>query len=345
MSDLQASDYQHWLKKLKTQIITAQQRASLSVNQELLKLYWHIGNDILQRQQQQGWGSKVIEQLAKDLRQAFPNLKGFSRSNLLYMRSFAENWADFNDNPIVQQAVGQIPWGHNLVLLSKLKDKQQRLDYAQLCQQHGWSRNVLTHQIESQLLERKGSATTNFAATLPVPQSELAQQTLKDPYIFDFLSVGQEAKERDIEKALTQHISQFLLELGEGFAFVGKQVHLEVGEQDFYLDLLFYHLKLRCYLVVELKTGDFKPEHTGQLSFYLSAVDEQFKTEQDTPTIGLLLCKSRNRIIAEYALRDNSKPIGIAEYQLAQALPSNLEDKLPSIERIERELQRDLKDE
>ena len=265
MSDLQASDYQHWLKALKTQIIAAQQRASLSVNQELLKLYWHIGNDILQRQQQQGWGSKVIEQLAKDLRQAFPNLKG--------------------------------------------------------------------------------SATTNFAETLPAPQSELAQQTLKDPYIFDFLPIGQEAKERDIEKALTQHISQFLLELGEGFAFVGKQVHLEVGEQDFYLDLLFYHLKLRCYLVVELKTGDFKPEHTGQLSFYLSAVDEQFKTEQDTPTIGLLLCKSRNRIIAEYALRDNSKPIGIAEYQLAQALPSDLEDKLPSIERIERELQRDLKNE
>ena len=345
MSDLQPVDYQLWLGDLKAQIQVAQQRAVLAVNQELLKLYWQIGNDILQRQQQQGWGSKVIDQLAKDLRVAFPELKGFSRSNLLYMRAFADNWPDFADDVIVQQAGGQIPWGHNLVLLSKIKEKQQRLNYAMLVQQHGWSRNVLVHQIESQVLHRQGQATTNFAQTLPAPQSELAQQTLKDPYIFDFLSLGMAAHERDIEKALTQHISQFLLELGAGFAFVGKQVPLEIGGQDFYLDLLFYHLKLRCYLVIELKAGDFKPEHIGQLSFYLSAVDDHYKAEQDAPTIGLLLCKNRNKVIAEYALRDNSKPIGVSEYQLAQSLPPNLEDQLPSIERIEQELQGDWLDE
>lgn len=342
MSDLQSGDYQHFLTALKTQIQHAQQRASLAVNQELLKLYWQIGHDILQRQQQLGWGSKVIEQLATDLRHAFPELKGFSSRNLKYMRAFAEAWPD---SQFVQQPVAQLPWGHHLVLLTKLKDKNRRLRYAEYCQQNGWSRNVLIHQIESQLLERKGNAITNFENTLATPQSELAQEALKDPYIFDFLSIGEKAKERDIEQALTQHISQFLLELGAGFAFVGRQVHLEVGEQDFYLDLLFYHLKLRCYLVVELKAGDFKPEHTGQLSFYLSAVDSQIKTDEDGPTIGLLLCKSRNKVIAEYALRDNSKPIGVAEYQLAQALPVDFESKLPSIERIEAELARDLDDE
>ena len=338
MSELSNTAYQTWLGELKAQILTAQQRAALAVNQELLKLYWQIGNDILQRQQQQGWGTKVIEQLALDLRQAFPELKGFSARNLKYMRAFAEAWSE---PEFVQQPVAQLPWSHHLVLLTKLKGNVERLTYAELSRQYGWSRNVLVHQIESRLLERQGNAATNFAQTLPAPQSELAQQTLKDPYIFDFLSLGAEARERDIEQALTQHISQFLIELGAGFAFVGKQVHLEIGGQDFYLDLLFYHLKLRCYLVIELKAGDFKPEHTGQLSFYLSAVDDHFKTEHDAPSIGLLLCKNRNKIIAEYALRDNSKPIGIAEYQLAQALPPDLEDKLPSIERIEQELQND----
>jgi predicted nuclease of restriction endonuclease-like (RecB) superfamily len=255
MSDLQPVDYQLWLGDLKAQIQVAQQRAVLAVNQELLKLYWLIGNDILQRQQQQGWGSKVIDQLAKDLRVAFPELKGFSARNLKYMRAFAEAW---REPEFVQQPVAQLPWGHHLVLLTKLKESSSRLSYAALVQQHGWSRNVLVHQIESQVLQRQGQATTNFAQTLPAPQSELAQQTLKDPYIFDFLSLGMAAHERDIEKALTQHISQFLLELGAGFAFVGKQVPWEIGGQDFYLDLLFYHLKLRCYLVIELKAGDFK---------------------------------------------------------------------------------------
>lgn len=338
MTNLPSESYQVWLNQLKLDIRAAQQRSVLAVNQELITLYWRIGKDILQRQQAQGWGAKVIEQLANDLRQAFPEMKGFSARNLKYMRAFAENW---QDAVIVQQLVAQLPWGHNLVLLTKLNDIQTRITYASMCIEHGWSRNVLQHQIESGLLQRQGKATTNFNNTLPQAQSELAQQTLKDPYIFDFLNLDTEARERDLEKALTQHISQFLLELGAGFAFVGKQVPLEVGGQDFYIDLLFYHLKLRCYLVIELKTGEFKPEHTGQLSFYLTVVDEQLKSEQDAPTIGLLLCKNRNKLIAEYALRDNSKPIGIAEYQLAQALPQDLEDKLPSIEKIERTLQQE----
>lgn len=339
--------YPAWLAEVKQRITQSQQRAALTVNAELVSLYWHIGHDILQRQHQQGWGSKVIERLSQDLRHAFPQLKGFSRANMMYMRAFAEAWPDFlaqanpdSPQPLanVQQLVGQIPWGHNLVLLSKLKDESQRLWYAQKTREFGWSRAVLVHQIESQLLEREGAAVSNFSTNLPEPQSELAQQTLKDPYIFDFLSLGDEAKERDIEQALIQHISQFLLELGSGFAFVGKQVHLEIGGDDFYIDLLFYHIKLRAYVVVELKAGAFKPAHAGQLNFYLSAVDSQIKEKHDNPTIGLLLCKSRNKIVAEYALRDNSKPIGIAEYQLAQALPKDLEDKLPSIELIEKEL-------
>lgn len=336
MNTPQPNGYQTWLTDLKTHIQTAQQRAVLAVNQELLKLYWHIGNDILQRQQQQGWGSKIIDQLAQDLRRAFPEIKGFSARNLKYMRRFADTW---RDPEFVQQPAARLPWFHICTVMDKLQTVDEREWYMRQAIEHGWSRNVLVHQIESRLLERQGNATTNFVKTLPAPHSELAQQTLKDPYIFDFLGIGAEAHERDIEQALTQHISQFLLELGAGFAFVGKQVHLEIGGQDFYLDLLFYHLKLRCYLVIELKAGDFKPEHVGQLSFYLSAVDTHLKSEHDAPTIGLLLCKNRNKVIAEYALRDNSKPIGVAEYQLVQALPANLEEQLPSIERIEQELE------
>jgi len=331
------SGYAAWLAELKTRIHTAQQRAALAVNRELVLLYWQIGRDILERQAKQGWGAKVIERLAHDLRTAFPDMKGFSRANLMYMRAFAEAWLDAE---IVQQAVGQLPWGHNLVLLTKLKDPATRLAYAQRAIQHGWSRNVLNIHIETRLLEREGQAITNFAAQLPAPQSDLARNTLKDPYLFDFLGVGKEADEREIESAIVQHITRFLLELGAGFAFVGRQVHIEVGGDDFFIDLLFFHLKLRCYVVVELKAGAFKPEHTGQLNFYLSAVDSLMKSEQDNPTIGLLLCKSQNRVVAEYALRDSNKPIGVAEYQLVAALPAELQTSLPSIEQIERELGR-----
>ncbi|NQZ09021.1 MAG: DUF1016 domain-containing protein [Algicola sp.] len=255
MSELDSNDYSQWLGQIKKQIGQAQQRAALAVNRELLLLYWQLGNSFLQQQAELGWGAKVIDRLAADLRKSFPELKGFSRANLMYMRSFAQTWPDFIDDPIVQQAVGQIPWGHNLVLLSKVKDNQQRIAYAQKTIEYGWSRNVLVHQIESNLLARQGKAVTNFDNTLPNTRSELAQQTLKDPYLFDFLNLGNEARERDLEQALTQHISQFLLELGAGFAFVGKQVHVEVGGDDFYLDLLFYHLKLRCYVVVDLLCG------------------------------------------------------------------------------------------
>ncbi len=329
------SGYADWLAELKARIHTAQQRATLAVNRELVLLYWQIGRDILERQAQQGWGAKVIERLAHDLRTAFPDMKGFSRANLMYMRAFAEAWPD---EAIVQQAVGQLPWGHNLVLLTKLKDPQVRMAYAQRAIQHGWSRNVLNIHIETRLLEREGKAVTNFEKRLPAPHSDLARESLKDPYRLDFLGVGKEADERAIESAIVQHITQFLIELGAGFAYVGRQVHIEVGGDDFFIDLLFYHLKLRCYVVVELKAGAFKPEHAGQLSFYLTAVDAQMKSEQDNPTIGLLLCKTQNRVVAEYALRDSSKPIGVAEYQLVEALPKELQTSLPSIEQIEREL-------
>lgn len=327
--------YADWLAELKARIHTAQQRAALVVNRELVLLYWQIGRDILERQARQGWGAKVIERLACDLRTAFPDMKGFSRANLMYMRAFAEAWPDAE---IVQQAVGQLPWGHNLVLLTRLKDAQLRLAYAQRAIRHGWSRNVLNIHIETRLLEREGHAVTNFEAQLPASQSDLARDTLKDPYLFDFLGVGNEADERAIESAIVGHITRFLLELGAGFAYVGRQVHVEVGGDDFFIDLLFYHLKLRCYVVIELKAGPFKPEHAGQLNFYLSAVDAQVKSAQDNPTIGLLLCKSQNRVVAEYALRDSNKPIGVAEYQLVAALPAELRTSLPSIEQIEREL-------
>ncbi|HMT93589.1 PDDEXK nuclease domain-containing protein [uncultured Thiothrix sp.] len=328
--------YGEWLAELKSRIHTAQQRASLSVNRELVLLYWQIGQDILTRQATQGWGAKVIERLAHDLRNAFPEMKGFSRTNLLYMRSFAEAWTD---EQIVQQVVGQLPWGHNLVLLTKLKKPEERLAYAQKTLEHHWSRNVLVMQIETKLIERQGMAVTNFEQRLPKPQSDLARESLKDPYRFDFLGLGHEAQEREIERALVQHVTAFLLELGAGFAFVGRQVHLMVGGEDFFIDLLFYHLKLHCYVVIELKAGDFKPEHLGQLGFYLTAVDRQLKEPQDQPTIGLLLCKSKNKVVAEYALGDKTQPMGIAEYKLVESLPTDLQSKLPSIEQIERELE------
>lgn len=327
--------YADWLASLKNRIHTTQQRAVSSVNRELVLLYSQIGREILQRQTDQGWGAKVIERLAHDLRTAFPDMKGFSRANLMYMRAFAAAWPD---DAIVQQPVGQLPWGHNLVLLTKLKQAEQRLAYARRAVEHGWSRATLEIHIESRLLEREGQAITNFADRLPAAGTDLARQSLKDPYLFDFLDVSQEANEREIEKALIKHITQFLLELGAGFAFVGRQVHMEVGGDDFFIDLLFYHLKLRCYVVIELKAEKFKPEHLGQLSFYLTAVDMQIKGEQDNSTIGLLLCKSKNKVVAEYALRDKAQPIGVAEYQLIESLPAELQTALPSIEQIEREL-------
>lgn len=327
--------YTDWLDDLKGRIHTAQQRATLAVNRELVLLYWQIGRDILARQASQGWGAKVIERLALDLRAAFPEMKGFSLRNLKYMRAFAEAWPDAE---FVQQAVAQLPWGHNLVLLDRLNSSDERCWYAAKALEHGWSRNVLNIHIETRLLERSGKAVTNFAASLPRPQSDLAIESVKDPYRFDFLGLTDEAREREIENALVKHVTEFLLELGAGFAFVGRQVLLDVGGDEFFIDLLFYHLKLRCYVVIELKGGKFKPEHLGQLGFYLTAVDRQVKSEHDNPSIGLLLCKSKNKIVAEYALGDKTQPMGIAEYKLLESLPAELQTSLPSIEQIEREL-------
>jgi predicted nuclease of restriction endonuclease-like (RecB) superfamily len=282
--------YADWLIALKTRIHQAQQRAALALNRELVLLYWQIGQDILQKQGAQGWGSKVVERLSHDLRKAFPDMQGFSPRNLKYMRAFAEAWPEAE---FVQQAVAQLPWGYNLMLLDRLSTPEARRWYAAKAIEHQWSRNVLVMQIESGLMQRSGQAITNFAQQLPKPLSDLARESLKDPYRFDFLGLTNEAQERAIEGALVQHVTQFLLELGAGFAFVGRQVLLDVGGEEFFIDLLFYHLKLRCYVVIELKAGAFKPEHLGQLGFYLTAVNRQIKSEQDNPTLGLLLCKSK----------------------------------------------------
>lgn len=327
--------YSDWLLELKTRIHTAQQRAALAVNRELVLLYWQIGCDILARQVEQGWGAKVIDRLAHDLRAAFPEMKGFSPRNLKYMRAFAQAWPEAE---LVQAVLAQLPWYHHLALLDKLPDPEARRWYAAQAIEHGWSRNVLVMQIETRLLERSGSAITNFETRLPKPQSDLARETLKDPYRFDFLGLTDEAQERDVEQSLMKHVTEFLLELGAGFAFVGRQVLLDVGGDEFFIDLLFYHLKLRCYVVIELKGGKFKPEHLGQLGFYLTAVDRQIKSEHDNPTIGLLLCKSKNKVVAEYALGDKTQPMGIAEYKLLESLPAELQTSLPSIEQIESEL-------
>jgi predicted nuclease of restriction endonuclease-like (RecB) superfamily len=341
MSDRPASltpaphGYAEWLAELKHRIHAAQQRATLAVNGELVLLYWQIGRDILARQAEQGWGAKVIDRLAKDLRSAFPEMKGFSPRNLKYMRAFADAWPDAD---FVQAVLAQLPWYHQLALLDKLPGPDERRWYAAKAIQHNWSRNVLVMQIETRLLERSGQAVTNFTATLPAPQSDLARESVKDPYRFDFLGLTAEAQEREIEHALVRHVTEFLLELGAGFAFVGRQVLLDVGGDEFFIDLLFYHLKLRCYVVIELKGGKFKPEHLGQLGFYLTAVDRQVKSELDNPTIGLLLCKSKNKVVAEYALGDKSQPMGVAEYKLLESLPAELQTSLPSIEQIEREL-------
>lgn len=327
--------YDHWLSELKSRIHSAQQHAARTVNRELVLLYWQIGQDILRRQTQQGWGAKVIERLAHDLRTAFPNMKGFSPRNLKYMRAFAQAWPDVS---FVQEVLAQLPWYHQLALLDKLPNPDERRWYAAKAIEHNWSRNVLVMQIETKLLDRNGQAVTNFDTRLPAPQSDLARESLKDPYRFDFLGLTDEAQEREIENALIKHVTEFLLELGAGFAFVGRQVLLNVGGDEFFIDLLFYHLKLRCYVVIELKGGSFKPEHLGQLGFYLTAVDRQVKHENDNPTIGLLLCKSKNKVVAEYALGDKSQPMGIAEYKLLESLPEELRTSLPSIEQIEREL-------
>ena len=336
MSSPDSSDktYQSWLADLKNRVKTAQLKAALAVNSELILLYWQIGKSILEKQDELGWGAKVIDQLSKDLGSSFPDMKGFSSRNLKYMRLFAETYPE---EAIVQQAVAQIPWGHNVRILDKVKDPEQRLWYIHKTIENGWSRNILTMQIESGLYNRSGKAISNFKDTLPALQSDLARQTLKDPYNFEFLGIAEDALEKEVEKASIEHIRNFLLELGTGFAFVGSQYHLGLGGEDFYLDLLFYHTQLRCYIIIDLKTGKFKPEYAGKMNFYLNVVDDKLRHKDDQPSIGLILCKHKNEIIAEYSLRGHTKPMGVSEYQLTQALPEGLKGKLPTVKEIEAE--------
>jgi predicted nuclease of restriction endonuclease-like (RecB) superfamily len=325
--------YGAWLAELKTRIRETRLRVSLSVNAELIGLYWRIGRAILERQERHRWGAKVVDQLAVDLRAEFEGMRGFSRANLLYMRAFAEAWPD---PEIVQRVVGRLPWGQNIELLTKLKDPTTRLWYAEAALEHGWSRPVLATQIQTRLRDRQGQAMTNFGRALPPIESDLAQQILKDPYQFDFLSLAENAKERDLERALVARVKDVLLEMGKGFTFVGNQHHLEIGGQDWYVDLLFYHRRLRCLIAVDLKIGAFQPEHAGKMNFYLAALDDLERDPGDGPSIGLILCRERNRVVVEYALRNVAGPIGVAEYRLlvANALPAALAEALPTAEEI-----------
>ena len=332
---MNTTEYLSIIENIKHEINAAQYRAAVHVNADMLLLYYDIGCVI---NEHKTWGSKFIDNLAADIRLAFPKSKGYSVRNLKYMAKFAETYAE---REFVQQVVAQIPWGHNIVILDKVNNLEERKWYIKKSSQNGWSRNVLVHQIESNLYQRQVLAekVSNFENRLPSPQSELAVQTMKDPYVFDFIAFNEDMLERDIEQALVRDVTRLLLELGTGFAFLGNQYHLNVGGDDFYIDLLFYNINLRCYVVIELKTGDFKPEYAGKLNFYLSAVDGILKKEQDNPSIGLLLCKSKNNVVAEYSLKDMSKPIGVSEYKITSSLPDNLEQQLPSIEDIQKRIQ------
>ena len=325
--------YGNWLAGIKNQIRDARLRTALAVNSELIELYWRIGREILERQERDGWGAKVVERLAIDLRAEFPESRGFSRANLLYMRAFAEAWPD---PEIVQQLVGRLPWGQNILLLG-LKEPATRLWYAQKTLEQGWSRAVLEFQIDSQLHARQGKALTNFARALPPETSDLAQQIMKDPYHFDFLTVTQPVMERDVEQGLITKVKDLLLELGKGFSFIANQHHLEVGGQDFYVDLLFYHRKLRCLVAVDLKAGKFQPEHAGKMNFYLAALDDLEREPGDNPSIGLILCRDHNKVVVEYTLRGTGAPIGVSRYELmlAEALPAELAAALPSSDELE----------
>lgn len=360
-----SKDYKNWIIELKRNIRSAQLKAAVAVNTALIEFYWELGKSISEKQT--AWGSKFLENLSKDLKEEFPDMKGFSVTNLKFCRLFYDYFSigsqlgneldngkkairpQLGDelekssqavNEMTNHPVFRIPWGHIKVIITKIKNKEEANFYIQQTTEHNWSRDVLDLQIKSNLFARKGNAITNFKSTLPEPLSDLANQTLKDPYIFDFLTLDVKYKERDIENQLIRHISKFLLELGKGFAFIGNQFHLEVGGQDYYLDLLFYHTRLKCYVVIELKNTRFIPEFAGKLNFYLSAVDSLVKDNTDNPTIGILLCKDKNNVEAEFALRDINKPMGVSEIQLVESLPENLKSSLPTIDELEEELKR-----
>lgn len=370
--------YRSLLGDIQGRVRQAQVRAALSANAEMILMYWDIGSMIAARQAKEGWGAGVIPRLAVDLKNELPEEKGFSARNIGRMIAFYREYPILpqavaklgpqdNDRsgeadsglvsslpqpvaklspsffpPTLQSVVLHIPWGHNIMLIEKIKDLPTRFWYARQALEQGWNRDTLAIQIKNRAHERQGGAVTNFAATLPSAHSDLARQLLKDPYLFDFLTLEEPFHERELETGLITHIQKFLLELGRGFAFVGRQYCIEVSDREFYLDLLFYHLHLRCFVVVELKKGDFKPEYAGKMNFYCSVVDDQLRHPQDQPTLGLILCQTKDRVLAEYSLRDIHKPIGVADYELTRTLPAELKSSLPSIEAIESELSREL---
>jgi len=363
---IRTADYVAFIRDIKQRIQSAQLKAAVAVNQGLLLLYWDLAERIVAKQREAAWGDGFLTQMSRDLQAEFPDMKGFSKRNLEMMRQWFRFWSDdpaiakqlasqLGGDAVGQQAVAQsggseigqqavvpfflIPWWHNIVIIQQAKNHGEALFYVRKTLQNNWSRAVLTHQIESGLYGREGRAVTNFAATLPAPQSDLARQTLKDPYAFDFLTLREQYDERELEDALVKHVTRFLLELGAGFSYLGRQYRLEVGGDEFFIDLLFYHVPLHCYVVVELKAVKFQPEFAGKLNFYISAVDGLLKTAQDNPTIGILICKSKNNTVVEYALRDVNKPIGVSEYAITKHLPDALKSSLPSIEEIEAELE------
>ena len=348
ISLLTNADYVAWLQQIKQRISRARVGVALAANRELIRFYWDLGGMIAVKQSESQWGDKVIPQLSRDLQRDFPDLKGLSASNLKYCLRFFQFYcgaeteiisSNTDISPFSQQPVDQIPWGHNILIFTKCGSLEEARFYIGKTLEQGWSRDVLAMQLKSNLYMRTGKAITNFSRTLPSPQSDLAQQTLKDPYTFDFMAMTEPFNERDVELQLTQHITQFLLELGKGFAFIGRQYHVEVAGNDYYIDLLFYHVSLKCYVVVELKNRRFIPEYAGKLNFYLSAVDSLLKRDDDQPTIGLLLCRDKNNIEVEFALRDMNKPMGVSEYTLVESLPDNLKGALPTVEEIEQDLQ------
>ena len=330
------SEYYEWIDRIKTIIHSTRTKIVLSANSELLNLYWKIGKEIVNKQKKSNWGSKIIEKMSIDLKHEFPEIKGFSRRNIYAIRQWYLLYSQRFE--FVPQVVAQIPWGQNRLIISKTKDIDEALFYAKETLENSWSRDLLEIQIANRLYQRQGKAITNFDNIFPKNQSDIAKNILKDPYQFDFLGLENDALEKAIENELTKHITEFLLELGKGFAYVGNQYKIEISETDYFIDLLFYHLELRCYVVIELKSGKFKPEYAGKLNFYLSAVDTQLKKENDNPSIGILLCKKKDKIEVEYALRDISKPLGISEYNLTEAIPEKFKTKLPSVEEIENEL-------
>lgn len=348
MVDGQINSAQDWFESIQHRIAQAQQQTALTINKDLLQLYYEIGTSILKVQAEKGWGSQVIDQLAKHIKKSFPSSTGFSVRNLKYMRAFAVAYPDFpivqvalaqNSEEKMQVSLAQIPWYHHISLLTKVKDEEERIFYIVSTAKNNWSRDTMLLQVKSKLYHRQGKAITNFDSTLPTPQSDLAQQTIKDPYVFDFMALTAPFREKDIEDQLVNHVSKFLLELGKGFAFIGKQYHLTVADQDYYLDLLFYHVVLKCYVVIELKNTKFTPEYAGKLNFYLSAIDDALKTDADQPSIGIILCRDKNNLEVEFALRGMSQPMGVSEFALTETLPESLKSSLPTVEEIEKELE------